>query len=227
MKKILLTLISWCTLFQVSNGQSDYEIKNGLLLRGKVLGFVIIEDLWILNGTVGLEYRFTKNFSLGVDFVHINEIFEEEYYPDPINDPEKYVEFAQKNPRSCVLTDLRFYPFQKKFSNSRIQPYLSLFAKYGSIITWNVPNYRFKDDDVVRRDGIFYDFGITGGFHLVFNKERFGLDVNIGYCQRKQTEDVQYYSTSGNNRFVYNQVVIKDRLAGRLNLYFYLFSKNE
>lgn len=226
MKKIIFLFLSIITINHSLNAQSDFEIRNGLLLRGKVLGGFIIEDIWILNATLGMEYRITKNFSLGLDFVHINEIFETEYYPDPQNDPDHYIEFAQKNPRTCVLADLRFYPFQKQLSYSTVQPYISLFAKYGSIITWNVPNYPFHENDVVRRDGVFYDLGITGGVHIVFDSERFGLDVNIGYCQRKQLEDVQYYAPTGNT-LVYDQLVIKNRLAGRINLFFYLFSNNE
>src|SRR5690606_23897337 len=98
-------------------------IKNGLLLRGKVLGGFFIEDYWVLTATLGLEYRFTKNFSLGFDFVHVNEITEKEFYPNLVSDPDYYEEYAQKNPRTCALADLRFYPFQKLFSNRGLQPY--------------------------------------------------------------------------------------------------------
>ncbi len=227
MKKPCVIIIYLLLISNSGFSQSENKINNGLLLRGKLLGGFVFEDFWILNGTLGMEYRYNKNFSFGLDFVHINEIFEEEYYPDPINDPDKYMEYAQKNPRTCLLADFRFYPLQKSFAHKRIKPYLSVFSKYGYIVTWNVPNYRFKENDIVRRDGVFYDLGVAGGVHLMFNNERFGLDINIGYCQRNQTEDVQYYSTTGINRMVHDQVVIDDRLAGRLNLYFYLFSNNE
>lgn len=227
MQKVLLSFTLIIFLVSSSNSQSEYDIKNGLLLRGKVLGFVIIEDLWILNATVGLEYRFTKNFSIGADFVHINEITEKEYYPNPVSDPDYYEEYAQKNPRTCALVDLRFYPFQNLFVNTKLRPYISFFSKYGKIITWTTQGYRFDEDEIVKRNGTFFDIGVTAGVHLIFNNDRFGLDINIGYCQRKQIEDAEYYASTGYNRFESNQVIIKNRLAGRLNLYFYLFSNNK
>lgn len=227
MQKVLLSFTLIIFLASTSYSQSDYDIKNGLLLRGKVLGGFFVEDYHILTATLGMEYRFTKNFAFGLDFVHINEITEKEYYPNPISDPYYYKEYAQKNPRTCALADIRLYPFQNIFSNSGIHPYLSFFSKYGKIITWTTRGYHFSENEIVKRNGNFYDIGITAGAHLAFNNDRFGLDVNIGYCQRKQIEDTEYFSNTGYNRFESNQVIIKNRLAGRLNLYFYLFSNNK
>lgn len=222
--KISISII--LILFSFSNNsycqKDDDSIKSSLLIRGKVLGGFFLEDVWILNATLGFEYQFLKNLSVGADFVHVNEIFEKEDHYDSTN-YDVYNEYAQKNPRTCLLTDIRFYPFRKKFHESGIQPYLCLFSKIGNIITWNVDGYKFSNDEVVRRRGTFYDLGITAGIH--FGTNRFGLDFNIGYCQRTQKENVEYYVDGGPNRFVNNHVFTKDKLAGRLNLYYNLFRK--
>lgn len=216
-------VILFLTFSSLVNAQSENGIQSGLLIRGKVLGGFIIEDWWILNTTAGLEYRFHKNFSIGADFVHVNEIFEKEHYYDSTN-RDLYDEYAQKNPRTCLLTDIRFYPFQKFFNGSIIKPYIAAFSKIGNIRTWCVPGYVFSPDDIVRRRGTFYDLGITGGIHFDFDGG--GIDFNIGYCRRFETADIEYYENDGSNRLEEKVYSERDRLAGRLNLYFFLFSKN-
>lgn len=219
-KLLILSLLLSANLF----AQKMDDIKYGLYLRGKILGGFFIEDYWIMTATAGLEYRVHKNFSFGTDFVHVNEVFEKEHYYDSTN-YDVYNEYAQKNPRSCLLTDLRFYPFHKKYSAFEFEPYIAAFSKYGSIITWCAPGYNFSNEEVVRRRGTFLDLGITVGFHSDFGKGNFGLDFNLGYCRRFETSDIEYHNDSGTNRFVYDEYKVKDRLAGRLNLYFILFSK--
>jgi hypothetical protein len=84
MKIKLLFLLSILPNILLSQVHEDV-LQKGILLRGKVLGFFIIEDLWVLNATAGAEFRFHKNFSIGADFVHMNTIHEQEDYYDPNN----------------------------------------------------------------------------------------------------------------------------------------------
>jgi len=198
------------------------DMKQGILLRGKVLGFVIIEDLWILNATAGAEFRFHKNYSLGIDFVHMNTINEQEDYYDS-TDTEKYREYSQKNKRNCLLIDFRFYPFQEKLQGKKLKPYISTFSKIGGANKFAQEEWKFQNDDVVRQNEDFYDIGITAGAHLNFANRKGGLDFNIGYCKRYINENVEYFVEGGPNRFVENQIVVQDRLAGRVNLYIYLW----
>lgn len=218
--KLVILFLFFCSGL---SAQQEIGINSGLLVRGKVMGGFFVEDVILLNATLGLEYRFLRNFSMGADFVHINEIYEEEHYYDS-TDWTKYNEYAQKNPRTCLLTDIRFYPFQKVFNYSPFKPYIAAFSKLGNIKTWCVPGYVFSSNDMVRRKGTFYDLGITAGVHMDFG--RGGIDFNIGYCKRFETANIEYFETDGTNRFVENESSIKDRLAGRLNLYFFLFTKN-
>lgn len=221
-KFILLLILFNNSLFSQIAYEDD--IKSGLLFRGKVLGFVVFEDWWVLNATAGVEFRFTKNFSFGVDFVHLHNIYEQEDYYDSLN-PDKYREYAKKNKRNCLLIDLRFYPFQKYFSGKKIKPYFTAFGKFGGAHQYAKEEWKFIDGEVVRQNEDFFDLGLTAGAHLNFENRKGGLDFNIGYCQRFITENVEYYSETGSNRFVYNQKVSRDKLAGRVNLYFYLWKR--
>lgn len=224
MKTKLIFLFLFLNSHSFSQIAYEDDLKTGLLIRGKILGFVVFEDWWVLNATAGAEFRFTKNFSVGFDFVHIQNIYEQEDYYDSLN-PEKYREYAQKNKRNCLLVDLRMYPFQKLFYGKKLKPYLSAFGKFGGAHQYAKIEWKFLEGDVVRQNEDFYDIGITAGAHLNFENRIGGLDFNIGYCRRFITENVEYYSSNGSNRFVFDQKVNKDKLAGRVNLYLYLWRK--
>lgn len=200
------------------------DITKGILFRGKVLGFVVFEDWWVLNATAGAEFRFTKNFSMGADFVHMNNIYEQEDYYDSLN-PDKYREYAQKNKRNCLLVDLRIYLFHDLFYSKKLKPYIAAFGKFGGAHQYAKEEWKFLEGEVVRQNEDFYDIGITAGAHWNFENRMGGLDFNIGYCKRFITENVEYFSTSGSNNFVYDQKITRDKLAGRVNLYLYLWKK--
>lgn len=226
MKTKLPFLFFFLTTSVFSQIAYEDDLKTGILLRGKILGFVIFEDWWVLNATAGAEFRFSKNFSLGADFVHMHNIYEQEDYYDSLN-PDKYREYAQKNKRNCLLVDLRFYPWQQLFHGKKLKPYLSAFAKFGGANQYAKEEWKFIDGDIVRQNEDFYDLGLTAGAHWNFENRIGGLDFNIGYCRRFTIENVEYYSASGSNRFVYGQKLNRDKLAGRVNLYIYLWKKKK
>jgi hypothetical protein len=125
------------------------------------------------------------------------------------------------------LIDLRFYPLQEKLYRKRLKPYFSAFTKLGGAHKFAQEEWKFLNDEVVRQNEDFYDIGITLGAHLNFENRIGGLDFNIGYCRRFINENVEYYVEGSPNRFIENQKVVQDRLAGRVNLYFYLWSKKK
>jgi hypothetical protein len=100
-KLILLFIIFHNSLFSQIAYEDD--VKSGLLLRGKVLGFVVVEDWWALNATAGVEFRFTKNFSL-----EFKNLFILTYnFPIIIRSFIDYIKYSFKCKFILVLKNLR------------------------------------------------------------------------------------------------------------------------
>ena len=185
------------------------KVKFGIILRGKVIGGGILEDLTHFNITSGLEFRFLKYHSIGIDYVYLRQRFEEESYDSVSQD---YIDngFSNYSLREYFLVDYRFYI--NLFPKKNIFPYISLFTKVGEIKNW------YHNKSILGRTGdynyraVFNDYGVALGTHIGISPNgRVGLDVNIGAVKR---ETSVAYGTYPSKTWAIHM---------RLNLYFNLF----
>jgi len=201
------------------------SLKSGLLLRGKIFGFVIIEDWWITSITFGGEYRFAQNHSLGADYIFFKHRYEQEQYNDTTN-RDNYDEYSEHNPRQALLLDYRFYIPPQWVNWNNIVPYFNLFYAFGKARINHEAEWEFDEGDIINQKETFYDIGINLGFRFCFSgTSRWGLDIGIGAASRSIKENVEYYVPGGPNRFVYGHHDTQNRFIMRLNLFCYLFSR--
>ena len=133
-----------------------------VMIRGKALGFVIIEDRWIRSFSAGAEFRFFEQFSLTCDVVHTRWKYEEEVYADPINQPDNYDEYAKLIPRNYLAVEARYYPLLLHFDQTRF--YINGYGKFGKRRVYVQDKYPVEDNEVYRSHGTFQDVGGAIGF---------------------------------------------------------------
>lgn len=212
-----------CFSAQAQHIEKD-SLRTGVSLRGKIFGFVIIEDWWITSITFGGEYRFAKYHSLGADYLFFKHRYEQEQYNDT-TDRTKYVEFSEHNPRQALLLDYRFYIPPRWINAKKIVPYFNLFYAFGKARINHEAEWEFGAGDVVNQKERFYDIGVNLGIRICFDGRRWGLDIGMGAVSRHKKENVEYYVPGGPNRFVQNHQVMEEKFMMRMNLFCYLFAK--
>lgn len=184
------------------------------IIRGKALGFVIIEDRWIRSFSVGAEFRFFKQFSLTCDVVHTRWKYEEEVYPDPINEPDKYDEYAKFVPRNYLAFETRYYPLL--LNNDKLKPYMNAYGKFGKRRVYVQDQYPIADNEVYRSHGTFQDLGGAIGFQY---GNRFGVDVNVGLGYRfEQRWDLTHFD---NDSDVFTDHIHDNRVFGNIRVNFF------
>lgn len=198
-------------------------MRSGFLLRGKLAGFVIIEDIWVLNFTAGAEYRFAKYHALGVEYYFFRWRYEQEQYNNP-NDPSYYEEYSSWNPRHSMLIDYRFYLPFSILRKSHMQPYLQAYYRFGNARVYHHEKYQLDSSDIITQREKFYDIGFTAGIHWGFlPKGRMGIDINAGAYLRNKTEDIEYYNPPGDHMYVYGVKSEKWMPIFRVNFFYYLW----
>ncbi|HLP10672.1 MAG TPA: hypothetical protein VK177_02010 [Flavobacteriales bacterium] len=204
----------------------ERALKTGLLLRGKALGFVIIEDDWVFNFTCGAEYRFAKHHAFGAEYYFFRWRHEQEQYPDPTK--SDYVEYSSYNPRNSLLVDYRFYfPFSLTRKAS-IRPYMQAYYRFGNARTYHQPQYQVDSAGTFRQWEKFYDIGFTTGLHCaVTPRGKLGLDICLGAYQRTKTQEtIEHYNPSGTNWFTHEPNSSEWLPIFRINLFCYLWGKH-
>lgn len=178
----LLLFTIHCTFAQ------DSKMPIEFLARGKALGFVIIEDVWVRSFSVGTEVKLYEQFSLAVDVVHFRWRKEEEvYFGTDFDKSGNYTEYSQYDPRNYLALEGRYYPsFLQKM---KFKPYLTILGKWGKQKTYLEDKYPIKEGTILRSHTRFLDLGPSLGFSY---GERFGIDVNVGavYRQATRSEDI-------------------------------------
>ncbi|NHM05212.1 hypothetical protein [Flavobacterium celericrescens] len=193
--------------------------KKNLFLRGKVLGAPIIEDNWILNGTLGIEYEFIKNHSFGIDYIYFQE-WKEYDTPDDQNTGIYGTEQSL-----TYLGDYRFYfqPFKSKSEFDRF--YLSLYYKHTSRKLKNDADLEYSDNTRISGNYKFDDIGTALGYHFSFNpnNDKIGIDFNIGISRRFKNENYLLYVNENLIENIENKKSSEWKPSIRLNFYFKLF----
>lgn len=178
------------------------------LIRGKVLGYVIIEDTWVRSFSIGGEAKINRHFSLSADLVHFRWKFEKEVYPFSGNYND-YFEYALFDARNYLAFEARYYPL-KVDQIYRFKPYVAAVSKVGGRFIHIQDDYPPDENEVIRLNSDFKDLGTSLGIQI---GNSWGFDVNMGASYRWETknEDIfintnytQYSSNVKDQRWVYN-----------------------
>lgn len=184
------------------------------LLRGKALGFVIIEDTWIRSFSVGTELRFFEQFSITCDLVHTRWKYEGEVYPDPINQPDTYDEYPKFIPRNYLAFEARYYPIL--LSGDKLKTYINGYGKFGKRRVYIDEKYPLENEEVYRSHGTFQDVGGAIGFQY---GNRFGIDVCLGLGYRyEQRWDLTHID---NGPDVFTDHIRDNRVFGNIRVNFF------
>lgn len=186
LKKILPLV--FCFLSYLAHSQDNHMyLDRYLALRGKAFAFVIIEDIYFQNLTGGVEFRFSKRHSVGLDWVHFRWRYENDYYLDGYD--QGYGPDAFRR-RRYLLVDYRFYPFlsSSNFLPQKMDFYINPLVKLGRRKIWSETGSSTTDEfsDVVYTDrSDFTDYGLALGTKIYFSsKRKLGLDVSMGAIYR-------------------------------------------
>lgn len=192
------------------------QFSKDLSLRGKVLGSPIIEDNWILNGTLGAEYEFIKNHSLGIDYIYLQEWTEYD-----TSDDKNTGIFSTKQ-SFTYLGDYRFYfqPFTTKSSFERF--YISLYYRHTKRTLKSDRDLVFNDNSRISGNYKFNDIGAALGYRFSFNpnNDNFGIDFNIGLSKRYKNESYLLYVNETTIENIENEKSDEWKPSIRLNLFF-------
>lgn len=221
MKTVLLFLIccSSCNLSCQTGTHLPYSKENlnsVFAVRGKVLPF-IFGHTRIFTSTAGLEYRFLKRHSVGIDGIY-SRFKTPTYIWDEATGTEVSGPFKVYGLTSLHFDYRYYFPFDTW--QNRLFPYVNAFTK------WGIRKTRFEEglaDHI--QDERFLKYGLSTGCLVGFGKmKRWGIDLNLGLMHVSESICRTEYSTSGPQTATYQQ----DRWSGnmRMNCYYYLFRKN-
>jgi hypothetical protein len=166
-----------------------------LTARGKIFGFVIIEDVFVVSGTLGLEYKFLKRHSIGADVIWTKYWLENDSI-DAVTGKEYSVGDWQYDTRQNYMVDYRFYfSVRNKLCKYR-GLYLSAFHRHGTMKWRSSEEYKFDNGDDIFKDAVYNDLGLAIGLRLGGDRcRRWGIDTNLGMTRRTKVEDyVRYLS---------------------------------
>ena len=193
MKRLIQCLIFIIPLTSFSQDVSDSNKK--ILLRGKIFASPILEDAFFRNLSIGLEFRFLNQHSIGIDYVHFRFRIEQDSIVNGIEYTSGPSIYSRRN---YLNVDYRFYPFRKRL-NGRFDPYVNSFVKIGKRDVWSVDSslvYANGTERLLAQNSNFTDYGLAVGTRLDFGvKDRFGLDANIGCVKRMSRIWYQKYET--------------------------------
>lgn len=200
----------------------EVDFQQGLFIRGKAIGGFFLEDWWMANICIGLEYRFRKTNSIGLDYVMMEHFFERDTF-DSVNQYESSFGYTNYDLRNNFILDYRKYTEMKELKNgNHLSFYGSLFFRYGNRRIFNEVGWHYGENDLIYAKYYFYDLGSSVGIHYVFGDSGFGLDTQIGGFARSQKVHEQIYHYQTNTEIRELTDPIKIRPIFRLNLY-YLF----
>jgi hypothetical protein len=218
MKFKLIYVLILTLLFNLNAESQDTTVnqsKKEVLLRGKALGFVIIEDHWVRSFSAGGEIRFNEQFSLCADIVHFRWKNEREVYSEPGN-YENYEEYALFDARNYIAFEARYYPtiFPK---TALVKPYLNALGKIGGRFIHIQDDYPPDDMEVIRLNSDFQDLGASLGIQI---GRKWGFDVNLGAAHRWETKNEDIYRENMAN--LYTKEIPDNRWVFNMRVQFFL-----
>lgn len=184
-------------------------------LRGKAMTMVAFEDDWFSSMSLGTEYRFSKRFSLVLDAVHYSRKFEEEVHNNP-DDYDDYDEFALRDQRNYIAFEFKYHYFRVKENNTSL--YVNLYSKFGEHKIRKEAEYPIQKDQRFFLNGNFADAGLSLGININIT-ENFGLDVNLGICERFEKQS--YWKSDKDLNLSYFPQHYSQKLLPNIRVNFY------
>lgn len=184
-------------------------------LRGKAMTMVAIEDYWFNGISLGTEYRFNKRFSVVLDAVHYSTKDEEEIHNNP-GHPEDYDEYALRDQRNYFAFEFKYHYLRFKERNTSL--YVNLYSKVGEHKIRKEADYPIQKDQRFFLNGNFADAGLSLGININAT-ENFGIDVNLGICERFERQSYWKSDDSGNTAYFPQQSYQKLLPNIRVNFY--------
>lgn len=217
-------LLSFLLLISVAGQIAAQEIpKHSVLLRGKILPGFVLEDLKQLNITLGVETRITPKQSLGLDCILL-WLWDEKDLWDTVTHEELTYGFSQRDFRTVLHFDYRYY-FDPQFAQDHhFSLYLSLFNKAGKARVRTEDGYVYERGEQMKSQRHFYDAGLALGIRSGTTElKKFGVDFNLGACKRfEMLESRDIYIDRNTIVSLHNIRSNRWMPWCRLNLYFYL-----
>jgi hypothetical protein len=206
-----LFLTSGTTISQSKCWEGGLEKDPGmkLIVRGKIFGFVLLEDVYVATGTLGLEYRFAKRHSIGSD-VAWTKYWNENDSSNVVTGEEYASGFWQHDTRLNFNVDYRFYFYLKSELRDFQGMYLSASHRRGTMKWRSCEDYEFVAGEDIQKDAEIRDFGLALGYRLGggFYK-RWGLDTSFGMARRAKTEDYERYISLAQTDIVLDRKTIR------------------
>jgi hypothetical protein len=198
-QRLLATVIILLAFGQQTLAQHDTTatgFQPRWCIRGKLLSFVIIEDVWPSGVSIGVERKFHPHFSWVFDLAHFRWKYEREVYD--LQNPNSYKEYAQRDARNFIYGEFRFYPFSEY--NGRFNHfYISAYSKLGVRHLRNEEKFPLREDlEPIQIKSKFTDFGLAVGFMVGTT----GLvDFNIGTAYRMEIKNQELFRKIGPSEF--------------------------
>lgn len=184
-------------------------------LRGKAMTVAAIEDNWFSSISLGTEYRFNKRFSVVLDAVHYSYKSEEEVHNNPDN-YDDYDEYALRDQRNYLAFEFKYHYLRFKESNTSL--YVNLYSKTGEHKIRKEADYPIQDNERFFLNGNFADAGLSLGININAT-ENFGIDINLGVCERFERHSYWKSDDSGNTAYYPKQYYQKLLPNIRVNFY--------
>lgn len=189
-------------------------------LRGKTAGFFIIEDVFFITSSLGMELTY-KRQSLGIDANWFRWWYEE----DNSNDVGMY---SQYELRTYLHADYKFTFLS--FSRPQLDFYFNLYDKIGNYKMWydKYEDYDFEGRDMSflssTSNGTFNEPGAGLGMRKYAKKTGFGLDVSANYGFRMSDINERIVISETETNFKDHVKEDKSLFYIRVNC-FYVFGK--
>jgi hypothetical protein len=177
-----------------------------LIARGKIFGFVIIEDVFVATGTLGLEYKFAKRHSIGSDVIW-TKYWHENDSTNEATGEEYGSGYMQQDTRFNLNVDYRFYFYIRNEKCAYRGLYISTFHRRGTMKWRSCDGYEFASGEDIQRDAVIRDLGLAIGWRVGGDRcGRWGFDTSFGMAERTKIEDSEKYISP-----VQTEIVLNDR----------------
>lgn len=210
---LIFVAMSWC-LPRVTAQTSPMDLREDIswCIRGKAIGFFIVEDIYFLTATLGLEVTLQERHSIGVDATWFR--WRNEY--DDIMDNALYSNYRL---RKYFLIDYKY----TIGSIRSIDFYANAYDKIGWYKMWykgiDVSTYTSTEFLKSRMDGTFNEFGFGIGARRMFGESNFGVDCSANVKKVYSNNDDFRVLSDGTTIQAYNLKTQDWGFYMRLNLF--------
>lgn len=199
---------------------SETDKNFSFAVRGKLFGFVIIEDNYFSTATLGTEFLIKGRHSLGVDFTY----FGWQYEKDDIQDSPLYETYER---RTYFYFDYKY----RFLSYKKLDFYFNLYDKIGTYHMWqegvsegyNTWEKPWLNDKI---DGTFNQVGAGLGFKSYFS-EQFYIDISANAGKLFSNNNTIVHDSLGIAEKQYHIKSDKNIFYIRINFGYKLFVKRK